>query len=386
MSPSTWFQRPFPSASQQTPTPAPISRSRRMPSLFNTARASIYGTVLLFTVICLAMAGHFQSVLAASDLTRFVPFAIFVCSASLFIFTVLVLFSLFLKERNPISTRIELASLGLAGLFWLILGVYLTTSESQDADVECYASPDSQIVLDDEIASFHTDQFQAMYRVLNAFALMNAALIIISGLILLFLAVRRHRNGDKHVWHVPVTSVSWFNTYNNKAGPILTEKPKRRKASETNARSLLPTSALSAGAAANVAAGAAAVASHSRKNSGRTAAAPPPTAYTEKPERKGSRGSGRDARRQDSTGSNRPHRQDSSGSNNPRRQNSSGTRREYRDLQQHNPYMANYYNAPLPAAPRQARYAPSSSSATSTNDFDNGGMVNPARQASQSRR
>lgn len=28
------------------------------------------GTVILFTVICLAMAGHFQSVLAASDLSE----------------------------------------------------------------------------------------------------------------------------------------------------------------------------------------------------------------------------------------------------------------------------------------------------------------------------
>ena len=29
------------------------------------------GTVILFTVICLAMAGHFQSVLAASDLSAY---------------------------------------------------------------------------------------------------------------------------------------------------------------------------------------------------------------------------------------------------------------------------------------------------------------------------
>lgn len=59
-----------------------------MPILFNTIRASIYGiasdfscrrfiahplagTVLLFTVICLSMAGHFQSVLAASDLSEY---------------------------------------------------------------------------------------------------------------------------------------------------------------------------------------------------------------------------------------------------------------------------------------------------------------------------
>jgi len=161
------------------------------------------------------MAGHFQSVLAASDLTRFVPFAIFVCSASLFIFTVLLSFSYFLRERNPISTRIELASLGLAGMFWLILGVYLTTSDAQNADVECFTSSDLQVPLDDQIANFHTDQYQAMYRVLNAFSLLNAILVIFSAGILLILALRRQWNGDEHMWHGPVTSCAWFNNYEN---------------------------------------------------------------------------------------------------------------------------------------------------------------------------
>ncbi|XP_006460111.1 hypothetical protein AGABI2DRAFT_191880 [Agaricus bisporus var. bisporus H97] len=183
-----------------------------MPSIFNTVRAALYVTVLVFTVICLAMAAHFQTVLAASDLTRFVPFAIFVCAASLFIFTILLLFSILLRERNPISTRIELACLGLAGVFWLVLGVYLTTSDSQSADVECFSN-DSQVVLAPDAASFRTEQYQAMYRVLNAFALMNAALVIFACLALLFLALRRHRNGEQHMWHGPVTSCAWFNTY-----------------------------------------------------------------------------------------------------------------------------------------------------------------------------
>jgi hypothetical protein len=185
-----------------------------MSSLFNTIRNSIYGTVILFTVICLAMAGHFQAVLAASDLTRFVPFAIFVCSASMLIFLVLVSFSFFFGHRNPISTRIELASLGLAGMFWLVLGTYLITSDAQSADVECFAS-DGSTLLDDASADFHTDQYQAMYRVLNTFSLMNAALVIFACLALLFLAVRRHRKGDEHMWHGPVTSCAWFNAYGN---------------------------------------------------------------------------------------------------------------------------------------------------------------------------
>jgi len=238
----------FSSIQHRSKHSANISSLRaKMPVLFNTIRASIYGSVLLFTGICLAMAGHFQSVLAASDLTRFVPFAIFVCSASLFIFIVLLSFSYFLRERNPISTRIELASLGLAGIFWLILGVYLTTSDAQTADVECFTATDLQVPLDEQIANFHTDQFQAMYRVLNAFSLLNALLIILSGGILLILALRRHWRGDEHMWHGPVTSCAWFNNYENAklpqgkssqtsvlpvastrlGGAVFTEKPER---------------------------------------------------------------------------------------------------------------------------------------------------------------
>jgi len=198
----------------------PVSRTRkRMSSLFNTVRASIYSSVVLFTVICLAMAGHFQSVLAASDLTRFVPFAIFVCSASLFIILVLLVFSFFLRDRNPISTRIELASLCLAGIFWLVLGVYLTISAAQTADVECYSTDGSQTLLTDQMSDFHTDQYQAMYRVLMTFALINASLVLLSFSALLYLAMRKYRKGDEQMWYAPVTSCAWFNQYGHTKQP-----------------------------------------------------------------------------------------------------------------------------------------------------------------------
>ncbi|EAU84803.2 hypothetical protein CC1G_00322 [Coprinopsis cinerea okayama7 len=308
---------PFSSRNQ----PNPSSRSR-MPSLFNTIRASIYGSVLLFTVICLAMAGHFQSVLAASDLTRFVPFAIFVCTASLFIFMILVLFSALLRERNPISTRIELASLGLAGVFWLVLGVYLTTSESQDADVECFALEDSAVPLEDEIANFHTDQFQAMYRVLTSFSLINAILVLASCLVLLVLALRRHRNGDEHMWHGPVTSCAWFNTYGFKNSG----KQSGGHGKQTSMSGLLPTTTA--------------------------------TTYTEKPQRKATR----ESRRSNST---RTQMQETNRS----------PRTPYRS-NANNPYVnhANY-EAPLPSLPRQARH--NSSQSASLHDFEAGLMLNP---------
>ncbi|KAH7879844.1 uncharacterized protein C8R40DRAFT_1035519 [Lentinula edodes] len=219
-----------------------------MPSLFNSLRGGIYVAAILFTVICLAMAGHFEAVLASSDLTRFVPFALFVGSASLLIILLLqvtpcCIFSCG-PDRNPISTRLELASLALAGIFWLALGIYLASSDSQSADVECFASATSTQVLDDSSASFHTEQYQAMYRVLNAFSLINATLLLIFAFGLFLLALRRHRKGDEHMWYGPVTSCAWFNEYSKRRDrvkrsqsgilpvetvvPVFTEKPSRR--------------------------------------------------------------------------------------------------------------------------------------------------------------
>ncbi|KAJ4481553.1 hypothetical protein C8J55DRAFT_56710 [Lentinula edodes] len=219
-------------------------RKSRMPSLFNSLRGGIYVAAILFTVICLAMAGHFEAVLASSDLTRFVPFALFVGSASLLIIILLLGFSFLFRERNPISTRLELASLALAGIFWLALGIYLASSDSQSADVECFASATSTQVLDDSSASFHTEQYQAMYRVLNAFSLINATLLLIFAFGLFLLALRRHRKGDEHMWYGPVTSCAWFNEYSKRRDrvkrsqsgilpvetvvPVFTEKPSRR--------------------------------------------------------------------------------------------------------------------------------------------------------------
>ena len=94
---------------------------------------------------------------------RFVPFAIFVSSASLLIIlTLFVILPLYLstclhlsafncyrlistlfKQRSPISTRIELACLGLLAVLWLALGSFLAASASAEADVECFSSDSS---------------------------------------------------------------------------------------------------------------------------------------------------------------------------------------------------------------------------------------------------
>ncbi|ESK96015.1 hypothetical protein Moror_7360 [Moniliophthora roreri MCA 2997] len=231
----TDIRRSEPARHDSRSSSRPLNSSRnksRMPSLFNIIRGVIFASAILFSIICLAMAGHFQNVLAASDLTRFVPFAIFVCSASLFIITVLLSCSLALKERNPISTRIEIVCLGLAGILWLVLGVYLTTSESQDADVECFASETATQPLDPSAAMFHTDQYQAMYRVLMIFALLNAILLLASFTGLLSLAWRKHKQGDQHMWYGPVTSCAWFNSYS---------KPTKRSGRSQQSGGILPT-------------------------------------------------------------------------------------------------------------------------------------------------
>jgi len=308
--------------SKSSTHPLTSKKKSRMPSLFNSIRGGIYLAALLFSVICLAMAGHFEAVLASSDLTRFVPFALFVGSASLLIIILLLGFSFLFRDRNPISTRMELSSLALAGIFWLALGVYLASSDSQSADVECFASTTSTEVLDASSASFHTEQYQAMYRVLNAFSLVNASLLLIFAFGLFFLALRRHRKGDEHMWYGPVTSCAWFNEYS-----------KRRDHSKRSRSGILPT--------------------------GNAAAE-----YTEKPSRSHTR------HRSQSRGHSRGH--------------SRGQSHSQRDRREPTRYPAKIYQSQMNhkyTAPKDEPQSSGSSLLDSTTEsFDNGAMRNPNRR------
>ncbi|KZT12743.1 uncharacterized protein LAESUDRAFT_808291 [Laetiporus sulphureus 93-53] len=178
-----------------------------MPSVVNVIRFCTFVVVLMWTVICLAVAAHFDSILVSSELTHFVPFAIFVCSASILITLALFGFGLW-KERSPISTRIELACLGFAGVLWLALSAFIATSDAEDADVECYSSAESDEVI--SLPSFNTEIYQAQYRVLEAFSFFNLILLLGFFLFLLTLALRQHYLGKREVWITPVTAYPWF--------------------------------------------------------------------------------------------------------------------------------------------------------------------------------
>ncbi|OSD04285.1 hypothetical protein PYCCODRAFT_1424129 [Trametes coccinea BRFM310] len=216
-----------------------------MPPVFNIVRACVYAAVLVWTIVCLAIAAHFQSILLSSDLTRFVPFAIFVCCTSILIFVALLAFGLW-KERNPISTRVELGCLGLAGTLWLALGAFVASSDSEMADVECFSSADtdSEPI---ELPGFNTETYHAQYHVLEAFSFFNMILIFGFLVLLLVLALRQHRAGTKHVWVHPVSMIGWFGRSGRPQGklpapvthrsrsqsrrPTVSEKPKARSRS-----------------------------------------------------------------------------------------------------------------------------------------------------------
>jgi len=190
-----------------------VFRRSQMPVVFNIVRASIYTAVLLWSVICLAIAIHFNALLTTNDLTRFIPFVIFVCSATLAIILALLLFGV--KKANPISARVELGCLGLAGIIWLVLAAILITSNAEDADVECYSNDSSAGSVLIDVPGFSTETYRAQYRVLEAFSLFNVILIWVFLLFVLFLALRDHFRGERHVWFTPVTAYPWL--YRNQA-------------------------------------------------------------------------------------------------------------------------------------------------------------------------
>jgi len=203
-----------------------------MPSVFNIVRACVYAVVLAWTIICLAIAVHFKSLLASSDLTRFVPLAIFVCSASLVIVLALLGFG-FWRDRNPISTRVELGCLGLAGVLWLALGAFLGSSDSGDSDVECFSSSDTtQEPM--EMPGFNTETFHAQYRVLEAFSFFNIILIWAFLLMLLALALRQHRWGNRAIWLESVTAFPWFAGRDAQTGKLPSSLPPPVMAKRSN--------------------------------------------------------------------------------------------------------------------------------------------------------
>jgi len=180
----------------------------KMPPLFNLIRIGVFVTVLLWTLIVLAIAIHFHGILLTNDLTRFIPFAIFVSAATIVLLLALLLFGL--RKANPISTRIELGCLGLDGILWLVLAAFLITSDAEEADVECFTSNSVSDQIPIEMPGFSTEIYQAQYRVLEAFSLFNVILILGFLLFLLFLAWRHHSRGERSVWTAPVTSFPWF--------------------------------------------------------------------------------------------------------------------------------------------------------------------------------
>jgi len=223
------------SSSRPTASRPPFASLRAaMPSLFNIVRACIYAAVSVWAIICLALAVHLHGILLSSDLTRFIPFAIFVCSASLLLILALLSFG-FWRDRNPISTRIELACLGLAGVLWLALGAFLASSEADGADVECFSASDSSEPFN--MPGFDTETYHAQYRVMEAFSFFNIILIWLVFFTLLFMAIRHHRMGNRTVWISSVTAFPWFAGPKDKRGKLPDPVTAKRSQSHRSHRS-----------------------------------------------------------------------------------------------------------------------------------------------------
>jgi len=174
-------------------------------TIFNIIRLSVYLAVIAWTFIVLGLAAFFDHLIIANDLTRFVPLAIFVATATLIIIPVLILFGFF-KRVLPVSqVRFELSFIGFLGILWFSLGVFTATSE--EADIECDFDDDGVFEESDEYSS---GTYQAQYRVLQAFALFNAILLLGFFFFLAVLALREHLQDRRIVWTSGVTSYPWL--------------------------------------------------------------------------------------------------------------------------------------------------------------------------------
>lgn len=71
----------------------------------------------------------------------------------------------------------------------------------------------------------------ACTRLCQSISCLRVSIVLLFCIGLFFLAIRRQRKGDDHMWHGPVTSCAWFNSY----GPGV-----KRGNSATSSSSVLP--------------------------------------------------------------------------------------------------------------------------------------------------
>jgi len=176
-----------------------------MPSVFLTVRIALYATVMAWSLIVLGIGAFFDHLIIADSLTRFIPLAIFVAVCTLVILPTLLVAGGFKGTPLISQIRSELTFIGLLGLLWFILG--LTTGPAEGTIIECDFDGDGDFMETDE---YSTAMFHAQLRVLTAFSIFNALLLLGFFFFVLFLVVREHRMGFREVWTSSMTSYILF--------------------------------------------------------------------------------------------------------------------------------------------------------------------------------
>lgn len=197
-----------------------------MRNVFNFARFCVYLAIIAWTVVVLAIAAHFEQMLVASDLTRFVPLAIFISVITLLVIGALLMAPHVLRH-NYVTTKIEVALLALLAVFWITLGAY--TAAVEIGEVECFADEDETEPI--EVQGFTTEEYQAQYRALEGFSIINAFLLLGFTLFVLLLSWLQTQKGLS-AWSTPMPLFPWLSRRHGRhnstklPAPVTSKEPK----------------------------------------------------------------------------------------------------------------------------------------------------------------
>jgi len=172
--------------------------------LFRIIRLSLYSTIILWSIVVLALSVHFVELLIPSAYTGFIPFGIICGCVTLFILGTLLCLDYVNKSYIVSQVRTELGLVGLLAIMWLVMGAYMSSGDVARLEVECETDADFE---DDWDPS---ETLLAQFRVVKAFSLFNTILLIIALLGLLGLSLRHHLAGRRQVWTAKTIIFPWF--------------------------------------------------------------------------------------------------------------------------------------------------------------------------------
>jgi len=184
-------------------------------------RLALFGTVLVFSIIVLGLAGNTISLLNGNIPNQFTyaPLAVAISVITLVVLTPMIIVEFLRRGAITSWLMVEMIICVVIGILWLA-----TAADASGSDVsESFSGSCDFIGTAKAVSELQTACHS--WQAIQAFGYLNWIFLKAYATLLLILAVIQNSRGNKGIWQTPVSEVPFFGGGNSaSSGPPMTDK------------------------------------------------------------------------------------------------------------------------------------------------------------------